>query len=119
MALLTRAQILKADDLPSRDVPVPEWGGTVRVRSLTAKDRDEFETAVLAARQEGNLSPGNIRARYAAAAIVDEKGKQLFSEDDIEALGAKSAAALDRVYAAVNDLNALSPKDVEELRGNS
>ena len=118
MALLTRDAILTANDKPTRDVPVPEWGGTVRVRSISAAERDEFEEQTLAARREGRVLPRNVRARMMAACIVGEDGQRLFSEDDIEALGDKSVAATDRVYAAVSELNALSEKDVEELAGN-
>lgn len=33
MALLTKDQILSADRKKSKDVKVPEWGGSVRFRS--------------------------------------------------------------------------------------
>ncbi len=116
--LLNREAILKADDLPTRDVAVPEWGGTVRVRSLTARARDEIETAIIAARQEGDLSPGNVRARHAAACIVDEAGKTLFNEEDIAALGAKSGAAMARVYTAIVELNLIGDDQLEDAAKN-
>lgn len=118
MTLLGRDAILAAQDLPTKDVPVPEWGGTVRIRSLTARDRDALETAIYQARQEGLVAPDNVRARYASACIVDENGKPLFTEEDIVALGGKSAAALGRVYDAVLSFNAIAEGDVEELAGN-
>lgn len=114
--LLSRSEILKSSDLPTKDVPVPEWGGTVRVRSMTAADRDAFEEAYRQAKQ--SEEPVNLRARYAAACIVDEKGKPIFVEADIEALGAKSALALDRVFEAISSLNKLSDSDVEEAAKN-
>ena len=42
MSLLSKEAILAAQDLPSEDVEVPEWGGTVRVRGLDGKGRDEY-----------------------------------------------------------------------------
>lgn len=119
MALLSRDAILAADDLPTKDVPVPQWGGTVRVRSLTGAERDQFEGDIVAARRDGRVSPGNIRARYAAMAIVGEDGNNLFTPADVEALGRKSAAALDKVYQEILSFNALTEADVEELAGNS
>lgn len=118
MALLTREQILAADDLPSKEVEVPEWGGSVKVRSITAKDRDEFEQALIAARQAKRVAPENVRARYVAACIVGEDGKPLFTAKDVEALGQKSFAALERVYQAATELNALSDEAVEDLAKN-
>jgi hypothetical protein len=118
VTVLGRDAILGAHDLPTKDVPVPEWGGTVRIRSLTARDRDALETAVYQARQDGLVAPDNVRARYASACIVGEDGKPLFTEEDIVALGGKSAAALGRVYDAVLSFNAIAEGDVEELAGN-
>lgn len=119
MALLNRELILAADDLPTKDVPVPQWGGDVRVRSLTGTERDQFECDMIAARRDGQISPGNIRARYAAMCIVGEDGQNVFTMADIEALGRKSAAALDKVYQEILSFNALSEDDVDELVGNS
>lgn len=117
--LLSREAILGAADLPTSDVEVKQWGGTVRIRSLTGTQRDQFEADVLGARREGHVSPGNVRARYVSMCVVDAEGNNIFSAADIEALGHKSAAALDTVYQAVLSLNALSDDDVEELAGNS
>jgi hypothetical protein len=60
----------------------------------------------------------NVRARLAAASIVDENGARMFSDEEIEALGGKSAMALDRVFKAAQRLSGLAPEDVEELAGN-
>ena len=40
--MLTREQILQSDDLPRETVPVPEWGGSVRIRTLSGADRDGY-----------------------------------------------------------------------------
>lgn len=120
MGLLSRDAILAADDLPTRDVEVPEWGGTVRVKTLTGEERDAFEAAIV--RRNGrnvtqNLA--NIRARLVANTLVDEQGRRLFKFSDIEALGRKSALALDRVFTAASELSGLNPEDIDELAKNS
>lgn len=117
---LTRDQILGASDLDTERVPVPEWGGEVLVRSMTAADRDEFDQSMVASRgpdESANLR--NVRARLVATTVVDAAGKRLFSEADIEALGAKSAKAMNRIYRVATRLNALDESDVEELAKNS
>ena len=43
MALLTKDQILAVADIEYRTVAVPEWGGEVRIRSMTGADRDAHE----------------------------------------------------------------------------
>lgn len=115
--MLTREQILSANDTPTREVPVPEWGGNVRVRTMSARDKDFFELAAIRARNDGDVN-FSIRARYAAFCIIDEKGEPVFTDEDIEALGNKSSAALDRVYQAIEELNRLDPNEVEALAKN-
>ena len=117
MTLLTRDAILGAHDLPSEDVSVPEWGGTVRVRALTGAERDAFEASMVQVRSDGTrqFRLENIRARLVALTIVDENGERLFSDADVKALGAKSAAALERVGSVAQRLSALTDEDVEEL----
>jgi hypothetical protein len=105
--LLGRAAILAAADLPTRDVQVPEWGGAVRIQALTGAAREALGKA---AQQAG---AGNFQARLVAASVVDEAGQRLFTDADLDALGAKSAAALQRVFDAAQDLNAIGPSAVE------
>lgn len=115
MAILGRDQILNADDRKTKLVPVPEWGGEVLIRSLTGKERDEFESAVSGqgGSKKSNLS--NFRARLVSLCIVNEKMERLFVPADIPALGNKSVAALQRVFNACNELNAITEEDVENL----
>ena len=114
---LSRADILGADDLPKKEVSVPEWGGHVWVRTMTGTERDAFEAALLNGESKAtNL--GNIRARMASMTLCDDVGERLFVAEDIEELGAKSAAALDRVFAVAQELNHFGDKDVEDLAKN-
>ncbi len=120
MALLTRDQILAAEDLKRETIDVPEWGGDVIVRSLTGAERDAFEDSVV--RQRGKtreLNLRNARARLVSLSLIDESGTRLFSDGDVEALGRKSAAALDRVFAAAQRLSGLTENDIDELAKNS
>jgi hypothetical protein len=113
---LTRDEILARDDLPAEDVNVPEWGGAVRIRRMSGTERDAFEASIMGA--DGRQDLSNIRAKLVARSIVDEAGRRLFSDEDIAALGAKSAAALDRCFAVAKRLSRISGEDVEELAKN-
>lgn len=123
MAILSKSEILAAVDLPTETVDVPEWGGEVLVRGLTAAERDAFEQSVVtlngsgkAASTKMNLS--NIRAKLCSLTIVDEDGERLFSDAEVDVLGRKSAQALQRVFDAAQRLSGLSQSDVEELAKN-
>ena len=120
MSLLSKTAILAAQDLQTEDVEVPEWGGTVRVRSFTGRERDAFEASMV--RGEGRdrkVDLTNMRARLVGLTVIDETGQRLFTDEEVDLLGAKSGAALDRVFAIAQKLNGLSGADVEELSKNS
>jgi hypothetical protein len=92
----------------------------VRVRSFTGRERDAFEASMV--RGEGKdrkVDLTNMRARLVGLTVIDEGGQRLFTEDEVGLLGAKSGAALDRVFAIAQKLNGLSGADVEELTKNS
>lgn len=117
--LLSKEQILNAEDLKHIDVKVPEWGGAVRVRTMNGSERDQFEQAILKANQSGNTQDlENIRALLVALTVVDENGNRLFDKRDVKALGQKSAAALQRVFEAAQKLSAIGDNDIAELEGN-
>lgn len=111
---------MNAPDILYEAVEVPEWGGTVRIRGLTGSERDEFEASIIQRRGkdiEANLK--NIRAKLVSLAAVDEEGNRIFTEEDVVALGRKSARVLDRLFSVAQRLSGLSSEDVEDLAKNS
>lgn len=118
---LSAEQILGADDLAYEDVPVPEWGGTVRVREMPGTERDKFESQFVGKDGASIRAEGldGFRARLAAATIVDAEGNKLFrSVAEVKRLGEKSSRALQRVCDVATRLSAMSEDDVKELTGN-
>ncbi|OHV42179.1 hypothetical protein BBK14_11190 [Parafrankia soli] len=116
MAFLTRDAILGADDAAHVDVECPEWGGTVRLRSITGAQRDQFEQSCLLQKgKERRVNMRGARARLIALCAVDEHGGKLFGDDDVAALGRRNAKPLDRLYDAATKLCGLSEDDMDEL----
>lgn len=120
MALLGKTEILNADDIPFKDVKVPEWGGEVRVRGLSGAERDRYEQSCL--RLNKGKPEANVRdatARLAAWCMIDENNSRLFvNEDEVKELGRKSASALQRVFDAAAELSGLRAGDVEAMVGD-
>jgi len=116
---LTRDAILGADDIQYDIVDVPEWGGPgaqVRVRSLTASERDAYDAeSYLFAGKEGDQRAmlTDFRVRRVARAIVDHEGNSLFSPRDIAELGGKNAQVVDRVDDAVAKLSGMDTEAVK------
>jgi hypothetical protein len=120
MAILTREQILSADDIKIEVVPVPAWGGDVIVRGLTGRERDAYEATVMRIKgTDTQLILSNARAKLVAASIVDESGQRLFDDTDVVALGQKSAESLQRIYDVAARLSGLTKSDLDDLTKNS
>lgn len=117
MGYLSREQILAADDRTYADVPVPEWGGNVRVRSMTGRERDQLERSVMVEKKRGlkEVNMENFRAKIVALTVVDESGELLFTERDVRALGEKSSKAVARIANKASELSAITDDDVEEM----
>jgi hypothetical protein len=119
-AMLNRSQILEATDLGFEEMEVPEWGGSVRVRTMTGAERDAFESEIYEMKGESvKFNRENFRARLLVRTIADEKNDRLFSDADIAVLGKKSARVLDRLFAIAQKLNGISAADREEMVKNS
>lgn len=115
MALLSKQDILAANDLKTEEVHVPEWGGSVLVRTLSGRERDEFEQSTVD-HKNGKPNLENFRAKLVAMCVVDENGQRLFqTKAEVAMLGNKSVAALQRIFNKAQELNGFSEKDVEEL----
>ena len=114
MSILSRQQILEADDRKKITVNVPEWGGEILIATMSGTMRDVWEQSL----QKSNFTLENLRARFLVAVAVDEAGDPLFTMADVEALGKKSSAALTRCMVAAQELNALTNNDLEEIAKN-
>lgn len=113
---LSRDAFLAATTLPTEAVAIPELGGVVTVRGLSASSRDAFEKSMWVKKgktREMNMS--NVRARLVALCVVDESGQRMFSDDDVEAVGQVRADIVDRLFGVAQRLSGLGDNDVEEL----
>ena len=123
--LMSRADILGAQDIGYEDIDLSDvrgWG-VVRIKDLTAAERDALEGSLIKEVQtrkgvKREVRLDNVRAVYCAACICDEQLQPVFFTDDVLALGKKSARALDRIFGRIQERNGLSDKDVDALVEN-
>jgi hypothetical protein len=107
---LTREQILASrKDRKPVCLGVPEWGGEVYVRVLSAKDQGDLSEGV---------KPSEIPIRVLLHCLVDEGGKPILNEDDAEALAEEDFPVIMRVFSFVAKQNGLSTKELEEAMEN-
>lgn len=114
--MLSKELILQANDVQIEKVPVAEWGGDVFVKTITAKEQDAWSADVADQKKDNRA---NFQASFLVMCICDEAGDLLFTKEDADALGDKSAGALNKVFNVASRLNGLSVGDVKELEKNS
>ena len=117
---LGREDILKAVDLDTELVEVPEWGGEVWVRGMTGSERDAFEASIIfpdrKSGEAGKVDMKDLRAKLCAKSMCNEEGKLIFSESDVKALSQKSAVALQRVFKVAQKLSGIGDDDLEDMK---
>lgn len=122
MGFLTRDQIIgegAIDDTNYDTVACPEWGGDVRLKSISGTKRDAYEASLIDERGASRkMNLRNARAKLIILTACDETGRPLFTTEDLRALGAKNAAPLDRLFDAARKLTGMSDDDVEKLTEN-
>ena len=114
--VLSKEQILQADDLKRETVDIPEWGGEVLLRELRGRERDAFEEGSMDSKR--NVTMTNMRARLVALSAIDEEGERLFTAKEATELGDKSATALNRLFEVCCRLSGITSEDVDALEKN-
>ena len=112
--LLSRAQLQRAVPLPFEDVDVPELGGVVRVRAMTALQREDFMESVRD--KEGKLVTRGYVIKQLAICVVDDDGKPAVSEQVIQGW---PATAIDRLFAVADRFTRITEAEVEAEVKNS
>lgn len=115
-----RDAILGAADLPVEVVETPEWAPfgvpEVRVRGLTAAERDAYEQSLVdrdpkTGRIQMRRNLPNVRASFVVRVIVDENGERVFTDADAEALGKRSGAVIDRLWDKARALSGMATEE--------
>lgn len=115
MALLGKEQLLQRPSLPTEDVDLPEFGGSVRVRAWTGADFDAFAQAV-----QGFKFDGAMFAASVATSAVNEQGDRMFDlNGDVQRIASTwPKAALQRTWEVVRRLNNLGKDGLEDAEKN-
>lgn len=113
MRVLKLDDIVSAVDLALEEVEVPEWGGVVFLRGLTAGELEHLENAF-----SGNTDREKFEfaVQLLAISMVSQDGQRIVTEDRVGILRDRSAAVVFRLVKACGEIN---HKDFEDLVGNS
>ncbi|MBQ4514389.1 MAG: hypothetical protein II969_15450 [Anaerolineaceae bacterium] len=112
---LTAETILNAEDFRYEDVECPEWGGTVRVRSLSGGQR-----SVITQRVQDKATE-DLEELLVVMGCVDETGNRIFTNKDIDKLKKKSNTPISRISKKIMELSGIgnAGEMVEDAKKNS
>lgn len=119
MTYLTRDQVVEAEDREFAEVDCPEWGGVLRLASISGRQRDEYEQSMVDQRgSDRKLNMRDARAKLIVLCAVDGEGRRLFTTRDLQVLTAKNAKPIDRVFTVAQQLCGLTDRDMDKLTEN-
>jgi hypothetical protein len=111
MAILSKEQIWAADDIEERTIAVPQWGGDVRVRSLSLEQISEIRAhAVKTVKGKEEVDAKLQMAGLLCEGIIEPE----YDFEEAKRLMKKSAAATSIVVQAINELSGLLPEAIDE-----
>jgi hypothetical protein len=118
---LARDVFLAARKLPFEKVSLDEamYGkdACLYVRSMTGKDRSEYEKRWMG--RNAAKSPGAFRWDLLVRTVCNEEGELIFKEADGQLAMEQDASTIEDLFEAACFLNGLREKDVKDLAKNS
>lgn len=109
---LSRDQILSSKRPPT-EVQVPEWGGSVYIKTMSAGHREQWESSF-----DSNLNNKAVRASILVLTLCDENGVLLFSPDDVAKLNEQDGHIIDRLFQEATKHNRILKEASEEAKKN-
>ena len=116
MSLLNREGLFAALALRHRDVVLPD-GSSVRVRTMTVAERMDISAKAVDASGK-NVDTGKFSALIVAATVVDEDGKRVFTDEDVQQLLSGASDVFGAILEAAQELNGMGARQVEAAKGN-
>lgn len=114
MTFLNKESIFNANDIRISTVSVPEWGGELRIKSLSVAERDLLTDKI----KNAGDSQAKISIGIVIMTVIDNNGNKVFSDSDYDALANKSAPVIERIALEALRINGLNPDAVEQAEKN-
>jgi len=103
LKILSIADLEQVDDIEEEVLPVPEWGGALRIRSLTKAAQGRIRRR--ATMKNGDLDVDKSQMWMLLEGIVEPK----LAQKDFALLAKRNAGVVDRVIMAISRLSGITP----------
>jgi len=121
MTIANRTALLKLCDRRYIDLELADAGITVRIQSLSEKEKSTYETRLIAKSGRGILRERlqDATRRLIALCLVDENNERIFLNSDIDKIGEMDSFVSSRIYDAAQEHCGFNKGDIEDTVKNS
>ena len=121
MTIANRSALLKLCERRYIDLELEDTGVTVRIQSLSEKEKSTYETRLIAKSGRGILRERlqDATRRLIALCLVDENNDRVFSDSDVNQIGEMDSFVSSRIYDAAQEHCGFNKGDIEDTVKNS
>jgi len=121
MKIANRNALLKLCERRYIDLELEDAGVTVRIQSLSEKEKSSYETRLIAKSGRGILRDRlqDATRRLIALCLVDDKNERIFTDSDVNQIGEMDSFVSSRIYDACQEHCGFNKNDIESTVKNS
>jgi hypothetical protein len=121
MKIANRNALLKLCERRYIDLELEDAGVTVRIQSLSEKEKSSYETVLIAKSGRGILRDRlqDATRRLIALCLVDDKNDRIFLDSDVNQIGEMDSFVSSRIYDACQEHCGFNKGDIQETVKNS
>jgi hypothetical protein len=119
MTIANRNALLKLCERRYIDLDLEDAGVTVRIQSLSEKEKSSYETRLIAKSGRGILRDRlqDATRRLIALCLVDENNDRIFLDSDVNQIGEMDSFISSRIYDAAQEHCGFNKGDIEDTVG--
>lgn len=95
-------------------IELPEMGGEVYIKELTAGEREALEKQM-----QSQTDKNAVRATVFVHSVCNADGELMFDVEDIEAIKQLPSRPVIKVFNRSNEINGITPEQVDTAEKNS
>lgn len=122
--ILSKSDILNANDREYTDMEIPEWGGSIRIYVMSLRERMVLEDLVgikdnkTKSKAESTSSQQEKIMYLLRICLKDGKGNNMFNENEISELLDKDSKVIYRIFEKCIEVNNLGSSNVGVASAN-
>ena len=121
MTIVNRNALLKLCERRYIDLELADAGITVRIQSLSEKEKSTYETRLIAKSGRGILRERlqDATRRLIALCLVDENNDRIFLDSDVDKIGELDSFVSSKIYDACQEHCGFNKGDIQDAVKNS